>query len=401
MSQRFSSIRESLHDRARAVGELPLPDAAARAHSEQLVARIRQELADGDGGMDFARFMELALYAPGLGYYSAGARKFGAAGDFVTAPEISPLFGGCVARQCGQVLAALAGGDILEAGAGSGALAADVLAQLDRDGCLPGHYFILELSAELRQRQRQTLQQRTPHLIDRVQWLDELPAAGFRGVILGNEILDAMPVQRFRLADQDLQLAHVVWARERFAWQWRSATPEIKACLTARLQGLDLASGYTSEWNRQAEAWVGTVARRLAAGMLLLIDYGFPRREFYHPQRDQGTLMCHYRHRAHDDPLILIGLQDITAHVDFTAMAEAGHEAGLSVQGYTHQAAFLLSTGLEEFLAQAADPLQAAQQAKKLTLPSEMGELFKVIALTRGVAGPLLGFRMIDQRRKL
>ena len=381
---------------------LPAPSAAEQAHSAALTERIRREIDAHGGAIDFSRFMELALYAPGLGYYSAGRQKFGAAGDFVTAPELGALFARCLAQPCAQVLTVLGGADILEAGAGSGALAADLLRELEALDSLPRNYFILELSAELRARQTQTLKLKVPHLFDRVHWLETLPAKGFRGVVFGNELLDAMPVERFRMTAAGLQQLQVGWEENRFVWRERSAD----AALQRRIGALCLPEHYTSEINFYAEAWVGSVADRLTEGVVLLVDYGFPRAEFYHPQRAGGTLMCHYRHRAHADPLIGVGLQDITAHVDFTAIAEAGCAAGLELLGYTSQASFLLDCDLEKIMS-ASDPndvrahLALTQQIKKLTLPQEMGELVKVMALGRGLNMPLAGFRRQDRRARL
>lgn len=391
---------------------MKLPDIdilpAAQAHSERLCALIRDEVAANGGQITFARYMDLALYAPGLGYYSAGSHKLGEAGDFVTAPELSPLFSRCVARQCGQVLAHLGGGDILEVGAGSGVMAVDVLAELETLDCLPACYFILEVSADLRQRQQQTVAANVPHLAARVHWIDTLPAAGFQGVVLANELLDAMPVHVFSVAEKANYERYVACGDGRFIW---SDGPLSDARLAERIVALadargEFAPGYISEINLAAEDWLRSIAALLTRGMVLLIDYGFPRREYYHVQRSGGTLMCHYRHRAHPDPLVLPGLQDITAHVDFTALAEVASEAQLTVAGFTAQAYFLLSSGLNEMTA-ASDPndvrqhVLLMQQVKKLTLPSEMGELFKVMALTRDVDVPLLGFTFQDQRRRL
>ena len=381
---------------------LPAPSTAEQAHSAALTERIRADINTHGGAIDFSRFMELALYAPGFGYYSAGQQKFGATGDFVTAPELGPLFARCLARPCAQVLTALGSADILEAGAGSGALAADLLRELEALDSLPRNYFILELSAELRARQTQTLKLKVPHLFDRVRWLDTLPTKGFRGVVFGNELLDAMPVERFRVTAAGPQQLQVGWGKDKFIWCERHAD----AALQQRIDALHLPTHYTSEINFHAEAWVGSVADRLAHGAILLVDYGFPRTEFYHPQRTDGTLMCHYRHRAHADPLVYVGLQDITAHVDFTAIADAGSAAGLALLGYTSQAAFLLDCDLEKILA-ASDPnnvrahLALTQQIKKLTLPQEMGELVKVVALGRGLDRPLAGFRRQDRRARL
>jgi len=389
------------------IHQLPAPEAEAAAHSTRLAERIRAEIAAA-GSIPFIRFMELALYAPGLGYYSAGAQKFGPGGDFVTAPELSPVFSRCVARQCQEVLGQT-GGDILELGPGSGIMAADILLELSALGSLPERYYILEVSGELRERQRAILTTRVPHLLERVTWLQALPGPGFRGIILGNEVLDALPVQRFCITGQGPLPMHVAWEEDRgFGWcegdsdELVTATVDI---LQAEL-GFSLPVGYQSEFNPHLNAWLATLAEILETGALLLIDYGYPRREYYHPERTTGTLICHYRHRAHYNPLILPGLQDITANVDFTALADAAVNAGLEVAGYTSQAYFLFGCGLQEQLTgvDPKDPARYAEltrQVKLLTLPGEMGERFKAIALTRGLAMPLRGFALFDERRRL
>lgn len=380
---------------------LPSPTAEERAHHDKLMQRLREEIAAAGGAIAFDRFMELALYAPGLGYYVAGTHKFGEHGDFVTAPELGSLFARCLARPCQSLLTGLGGGDILEAGAGSGVLAADLLLELESLGRLPERYLILELGAGLRARQNETIKRRVPHLFDRVHWLVDLPG-DFRGMVLANEVLDAMPVTRFKVTQNGINELCVAWENEGFAWREKPADESVRT----RIEALGLPAGYTSEINLRAEAWVRSVADSLKQGVILLIDYGFPRAEFYHPQRAQGTLMCHYRHQAHDDPLRLAGLQDITAHMDFSAIAEAGVDAGLTLLGYASQAAFLLDCGLEQIMA-ASDPndvrahLALTQQIKKLTLPHEMGELFKVLALGRGVREPLPGFTLQDRRARL
>ncbi len=381
---------------------LPEPDAAARRASGELARWIRREMAQGVGALPFERFMELALYAPGLGYYASGRCQFGEGGDFVTAPALGRLFGGCVARQCAQILTSLGGGRIVEAGAGDGALAADILLELAALDCLPQRYEIIELSPALRQRQRDTLARRAPAQLERVRWLDTLPAAPLRGAVIANELLDAMPVARFEVAGHDVYGAWVSDDGGRFLWSRGDVAPQLRQ----RIEALRLPGGFVSEINARAEAWVSTLAAALEAGVLLVIDYGFPAREFYHPQRSRGTLMCHYRHRAHDDPLINVGLQDITAHIDFTAIAAAGARGGLEVLGYTQLAPFLLSLGVLERVESAragavAHSLRLAQELKTLTLPSEMGELFKVLALGRGVSSPLAGFSLQDHRGRL
>ncbi len=388
---------------------LPAPDPVAVAYSAQLLDCIRTEMMAAGGAIAFARFMELALYAPGLGYYCAGARKFGAGGDFVTAPEISPLFSRCLAHQCREILDHLGGGALLELGAGAGIMAVDLLQELRVLDALPEYYAILELSGELRERQRQTLADRAPDLLDRVVWLDALPEPGtLRGVILGNEVLDALPVERFRMTAIGPRRLNVVWTEAGLDWAEGAEDPVVTTAVTqieAEL-GWHLPEGYTSEYLPHLEAWLRAIAEPLAAGALLFVDYGYPRREYYHPERDTGTLLCHYRHRVHDDPLILPGLQDITANVDFTAVADAALVAGLEVAGYTSQNYFLFGCGLMELLAtvDSADTaryLEQVRQVKLLTLPGEMGDRFHAIALTRHLDRSLCGFSVRDARSRL
>jgi SAM-dependent MidA family methyltransferase len=386
-----------------------------QAHAERLARLIRDAIADAAGALPFDRFMELALYAPGLGYYVAGAIKLGAAGDFVTAPEISPLFGRCVAEQCREALAALGGGDVLEFGAGSGALAAELLLALAAADALPERYLILELSPELAARQRALLQERAPEICGLVQWIDALPA-GLRGVVLANEVLDAMPVHRFCVGDAGAVLeVFVETVGDGFGV--RAGAP-ISAGLVdavqmiqarAEAEGRALEPGFCSEINLRLGPWVRAVADSLAAGLALLIDYGYPRTEYYLPERGGGTLMCHFRHQAHPDPFVHIGLQDITAHVDFSALADAGTEAGLSLVGYTTQANFLLGCGLDRLLAQsAADPaamLDLTAGVKQLLLPTAMGERFQVLALSKHLEPPepggWCGFALRDLRGRI
>jgi SAM-dependent MidA family methyltransferase len=379
---------------------LPEPGVDEAEHSLRLIELMQSEMSTGP--IDFSRFMELALYAPGLGYYSAGKTKFGESGDFVTAPELGNVFARCLARQCAQVLDELNGGDILEAGAGNGALAADILLELENLQQLPRHYYILELSADLRQRQHHRIAGIAPHLLERVRWLDDFPETGFEGIILANELLDAMPVSVFHVMDDGIMQRHVTMEDNRFAWTDLPASPQIRQ----RVKALGLEGDYCSEINLNAEAWIRSAATTLTRGIMLLIDYGFPQHEYYHPQRNMGTLMCHYRHHAHTDPLAYVGLQDITAHVDFTAMAQAAVDSGLDVLGYTSQAAFLMASGLDEIMAgshpdDARQHLDLTIQVKKLTLPSEMGELFKVLALGKDFDASLIGFSLQDRRDRL
>ncbi len=377
---------------------LPIPPAAALELSARLHALICGDIAATGGWISFARYMELALYAPGLGYYSAGSRKLGPAGDFVTAPELSPLFGRALARQLAELLRQGLPA-ILELGAGSGALAAVLLAELAAQDSLPERYLILELSADLRDRQRRHLLQAVPHLANRVQWLDALPEQ-FSGVILGNEVLDAIPAQRIRIDDGTIAEIGVRVVDHELVWAQQPAADTLAAAARA----LALPDDYETELNLAAAALVSILARRLTRGALLFIDYGFPAHEFYHPQRNRGTLMCHYRHHAHADPFLWVGLQDITTHVDFSAVARAG--GGLDLLGYTGQAQFLINCGITELLGAvpAEDAVRyapLAAQAQKLLSPAEMGELFKVIALGRDVTVPLLGFRRGDRSHTL
>lgn len=380
---------------------LPTPDDAALEHSTVLVVRLREEIAAAGGWLPFARWMDLALHAPGLGYYAGGAEKFGAGGDFVTAPEISPLFARCLARQAAEVLKAT-GGDLLELGAGTGRLMRDLLPELEGLGALPQRYRVLEPSGSLRARQQQAAAELPPALQARLEWLDRLPES-FTGLVLGNEVLDALPVHLVAWRADGIHERGVAWRDGLFCWEDR---PLAEGPLLDAARRLDPGPGYLSEIGLAARALVATLSTTLAHGALLFIDYGFPQREYYHPQRRGGTLMCHYRHRSHDDPFMLPGLQDITAHVDFSAVAEAAERAGLGVLGYTSQAAFLVNCGVTELLSR-TDPADAraylpqAAAAQKLLSPAEMGELFKVIALGRGLEVPLLGFRAGDRRRSL
>ncbi len=380
---------------------LPTPSPEAAQHSAKLTEFIRRDIAAQGGWISFARYMELALYAPGLGYYTAGAHKFGEAGDFITAPELSPLFGRTVARQVAEIMASSAP-HILELGAGSGKLAADMLAELERLGSLPDSYAILEVSADLRARQQTLLRERLPHLQDRVQWLDALPER-FSGAIVANEVLDALPVHLVHWHDSAITERGVALSEHGFIWQERAISD---AALLHAAQQINVPDDYVSEICLAARGLINSLAQRMEQGALLFIDYGFGAREYYHPQRSNGTLMCHYRHQAHDDPFFLPGLQDITAHVNFTDIAECGIDAGLELIGYTSQAFFLINCGITELLKDTSpenlrDYLPLSAQLQKLTSPAEMGELFKVIALGKNVASPLYGFARGDLMRLL
>jgi SAM-dependent MidA family methyltransferase len=410
---------------------LPAPSADALVHSANLCELIRRDINAQGGWIPFSRFMELALYAPGLGYYTAGAHKFGEAGDFITAPELSPLFGRTLARQLIEVMRDSAP-HILELGAGSGELALDILGELERRDALPKSYSILEVSADLRQRQQTLLQEKLPHLVSRVHWLDAMPEK-ISGAVIANEVLDALPVHLLywsespvgaALAANALHDSHsgirqqagsynesaaVVQERgvtnkaNHFVWQDQLLkTP----ALLDVAKNLKQPSDYLSEVSLAARGLVASLCQRMDKGVLIFIDYGFGAREYYHPQRHRGTLMCHYRHHAHDDPFYLPGLQDITAHVDFTAVAEAAIDHGAHFLGYTSQAHFLLNNGVMDFLGEVSpDDVKAyaplSAQLQKLTSPAEMGELFKVIALGIGMEQPLAGFLRGDLSRLL
>ena len=385
---------------------LPAPSSEALAHSQRVTEHIRHAIEAQAGWIDFARYMEMALYAPGLGYYAAGATKFGAAGDFVTAPELSPLFGRTLALQIAPIVLELKG-DILELGAGSGALAVDMLLELERQHALPARYFILELSADLQARQRQRLNAQAAHLASRVSWLDALPAS-FTGVILGNEVLDALPVHCVQWQRDKIHERGVTWNGTQFEWALRERRegPLAQAAQHLPIDAANLETPYISEINFAAPALIRALAAMLVRGAMIFIDYGFPQREYYHPQRHMGTLRAHYRHHALDDPFFLPGLCDLTAHVDFSALAQAATRSGLNLAGYTSQASFLMNAGITELLMQtspahAADYLPQANAVQRLVSPAEMGELFKVISFTQNLTASWSGFARGDRRHTL
>lgn len=377
--------------------KLSIPDPIAKQHSERLCARIRQDIIESGGAIPFARFMELALYAPGLGYYMAGQQRFGKQGDFVTAPLISPLFARTVAVQCKQVLSQLPNGSILEIGAGSGNFASDLLSALKQDNGLPDYYFILEVSADLRKRQQVLLKQAHPDWFDHIIWLDQLPK-DFVGVIFANEVLDALPVNIFRVVNDEIKERYVAFKDNQFVWQDNNASLELQAAL----QAYTFSNNYLSEVNLFLPHWIKSLTESVKQGVLLFFDYGYGAQEFYHPDRTMGTLKCYYQHHHHDNPLILIGLQDITAHVNFTAVADSALDAGLSLVGYTTQAAFLMACGLLQMAEReeldTVARIKQQQAIKKLLLPSQMGEAIKVIALSKQIDISLLGFSLQDRR---
>lgn len=366
---------------------------------QQISTHIKQH-----GDMPFVAFMHQALYAPIEGYYSGFSEQFGVHGDFVTAPELTPLFGHTVANQCQQVLALLQTPILFEFGAGSGKLCVDILTQLERLNALPKAYHILEVSVLLQERQRALIHASIPHLADRITWLTAWPDSPFEGVVIANEVLDAMPVHRFLQTKDGLCEGFV-------SLNAKDELYEIfKPCTNARLKEhvqLVLPSTlypYQSEANLFLEGWLKECSAMLSRGAIFLFDYGFPRHEYYHPDRVHGTLMCHYHHKAHTDPLQHIGSQDITAHVDFTHVAEAGFQAGFQIAGFTNQASFLLGNGLLsliEGIKNERDQFRAKQAAKQLLQAQDMGELFKVMALTKAIESPWHGFQLHDKRASL
>jgi SAM-dependent MidA family methyltransferase len=396
-----------MNPKAHQPDSLPAPGPSALAQSEALVAQVRAELEAEGGWLPFDRYMERALYAPGLGYYSGGARKFGLRGDdgsdFVTAPEMSPLFAATLARPLAEALEASGTRDLMEFGAGTGKLAAGLLNALDALGVEFDSYSIVDLSGELRERQRETIEAAAPVLAAKVRWLDALPER-FEGVVIGNEVLDAMPVRLFAFTDGSWQERGVVWREEAFAFDDRPVSAAADIAFLAEIE--TFGDDYVTETHDAARAFTRTICTMLTRGAAFFIDYGFPRHEYYHEQRAQGTLMCHYRHRAHGDPFVYPGLQDITAHVEFTGIAEAGVEAGADLLGFTSQARFLLNAGITEALS-ALDPsdtvrfLPAANAVQKLLSEAEMGELFKVIAFSRGLDDTLLAFSSGDRSHTL
>nr|VFK57023.1 MAG: SAM-dependent methyltransferase, MidA family [Candidatus Kentron sp. TC] len=390
---------------------MPSPDASAMERSRVLTTLIREEIENAPRSMiPFQRFMELALYEPGLGYYQSDAPKFGGEGDFITAPEISRLFSRCVARQIGEVLTGLGGGDVIEVGAGSGIMALDIIrelcAQPNAEGCPPRKYLILERSRALRRLQQATIRTHAPSLFGRFQWLDDLPEVGFRGVIFANELLDAMPIRRFLMEDGAVREWMVGWSEGKFTWRMVPAQPALEKAVRHIENSLEepLFDGYASELHLAQAAWVEGAARCLGAGLLLLFDYGYPRAEYYHPERCSGTLTCHYRHRLHDDPFFLPGLQDISAHVDFSTIAEAGAQT-LELAGFTTQRDFLIATGLPDMCAEmdsaSLEYMVLAQEIKQLLLPGEMGDIVKAMGFTRGMEEELRGFDGFDLRGRL
>jgi len=387
--------------------ELPEPSHGEKKHSEKLAGLIKQHIHDVGGWISFDQYMQLALYAPGLGYYSGGLQKFGEQGDFITAPEVSPLFARTLARPVASIIKSMPGANIIEFGAGSGKLAADLLAELENLDQLPDLYLIIELSAELQQRQRDTLLRRVPGLIGRVQWLSSLPEEPIDAVVLANEVLDAMPVKRFLFKENQLQQLGVELKSNELELNYRDADLELEQALSSlQIEETVMQQHYMSEINCQIKPWLSSVAKCLNQGAIYLIDYGYVRSEYYSEERNMGTFMGYYRHRSMDAPLWYPGLQDLTAFVDFTSVAEAALENHLDVDGFTSQGNFLINCGLAEIVDKTEsstdiEHLKLVQQMKTLSLPGEMGERFKVIGLSKGLEENVPGFEMRDLRYSL
>lgn len=387
--------------------DLPAPSAESLSRSRQLTHEIQQKIHQHDGILTFAGFMATALYHPELGYYQQPGFALGKHGDFTTAPEISPLFARCFARQCRLIFAALSDDTILELGAGTGRFALDLLTELDTLHALPKHYYIYEISSALRLKQRDLLQSERPDLLARVEWLTTLPE-NFSGVIIANEVLDAIPFHRFQIINQQPRECMVAAQDDTFIWQ---NAPPSSPLLQEEIEKLKneyaLADGYQSEIQIEAMIMVKQLCDSLTKGIILLVDYGYGQREFYHPQRINGTMTCFYQHRALNNPLLYPGLQDITAHVDFTRVIETASDTGARLGGFTTQSAFLLANGLLEMAAMEeqtladTDAFRLHQAIKTLTMPTEMGDRVKVMAISRNNDIPLAGFATLDRRRDL
>lgn len=384
--------------------QLPTPSFDAQAHSEQLLQVIATQIAANDGWLSFRDFMQAALYAPDLGYYTAGLKKFGGGGDFVTAPELTSVFGETLANPIAQVLAETHG-DVLELGAGTGKLALDILLALAEKGQLPEHYYILDVSSHLQQVQRETLQAKLPAAIfDRLVWLTELPIA-FNGVVVANEVLDAIPVEMVCHENGAIFERGIAVKDGELTWQNR-ALGDADTALNDTVAALNLAEPYTTEVCLAAAGLIKSLATSLQKGAIILLDYGFSAAEYYHPQRNEGTLMCHYQHHAHAEPLTYVGLQDITAHVNFTQIAEAGVDNGLEIVGYASQASYLMNCGILEIM-QAISPdditryAPMASAVQKLLSPAEMGELFKVMMFQKAIDTDCVGFQSGDKTHTL
>lgn len=387
--------------------DLPAPTLSLQTQSAELCQLIRQEIGhEPSASISFERFMELALYEPKWGYYTAGLDKFGKVGDFTTAPEISPLFARCIGRQCQQIIAHLGQADVFEIGAGTGQLAIDLLLFLEQQQSLPNRYKILEISPTLRQRQQERLQQQIPHLFSLIQWLADWPEVPIKGVVLANEVVDALPVHQFSWNGDNIQEVRVGYAKDRFVYHLSPVKHSILNQLSQLKTGyFSETTIYRSEVCLRLGDFMNKLSQVLQQGLILIIDYGFPAQEYYHPERENGTLRCYYQHRIHADPLSLVGLQDITASVDFSNLARAAVQSDLRVAGFTSQAAFLLNNDLLPLIEKCYDgvsTMDVNRQVHLLTSPSEMGELIKVMGLARNCDSlPLNGFKLYDKRMRL
>lgn len=395
---------------------LPEPSPEQKTHSQQLLSVIRAAIRvdnKGDGGqIGFDQYMAMALYQPGLGYYAAGSQKFGAAGDFITSPEVSPLFAQSIARQVQQVMVELSQPVLIEFGAGSGILAVDLLLELEKLDSLPHEYWIIEVSAELQQRQQRRIKESCAHLADKVLWLQQLPEQPVEAVMIANEVLDAMPAVAFEKQNGQLFERVIVEDNEQLGWALKPADEKLQSAVAEIEVAIEqtLPENYRSEYNPSIKPWLNSLSGILKKGLILLIDYGYDAKEYYSVEREMGTMMCYYRHRAHEDFFFYPGVQDITAFVDFTAVAEAAIASDLEVMGYTTQVQFLFGCGLAEIfeskMAQLSEndvkqQLHLSQQVKTLTLPGEMGERFKVMALAKDIEPGLIGFSIADFRTRL
>ena len=385
--------------------DLPEPTSDEKQQSQKLVEIIKKEIKEAGGWIDFERYMLLALYSPGLGYYSGGAQKFGEQGDFITSPEVSPLFAQSLANPVSKLIEKIPRVNIIEFGAGSGKLAADLLLALQKKASLPEKYFIIELSAELQQRQRDTISQIAPNLLSRVQWLTKLPESRVNAIVVANEVLDAMPVKRFRIYNKKIEELGVEIKDQQLELSYREADKG----LAEKIDALEINSNecaYSSELNEHIKPWIRSISQCIEKGAVYLIDYGYPRSEYYSDERHMGSFLGYYRHRSIDAPLWFPGLQDLTAFVDFTDVAEAAIENDFDVDGFTSQGNFLLNSGLAEVVENTSTTseiqrLQIAQQMKTLSLPGEMGERFKVIGLSKGLEENVPGFELRDFRYRL
>lgn len=385
--------------------DLPEPNSVALRRSQALTLEIQQQIAANNGRISFASFMQLALYHPEFGYYNAETLELGARGDFTTAPEISPLFAYCFARQAREILNNLAADHILELGAGSGMFAKDLLTELKQLNALPKYYFIYEISPALRKKQQILLSEHCAHFATQIIWLDDLPQ-DFSGVIIANEVLDALPVRRFH-CDETIKEACVSWDGNKFVWELLPATDEFALEVSRICNTYSLPNGYQSEINWDLIKFIHSLTNSLQRGVILFADYGYGQEEYYHPERARGTLTCFYQHRRHENPLILPGLQDITAHVDFTRVIDIAADQACSLAGYTSQATFLMACGLLNIASEIEKTLTPAQEfqlhqaIKQLTMPTEMGERIKIMAISKGFDADLMGFRLQDRRREL